>query len=394
MGIRILTLNIQLTQINLIRQKLNINRNYNKLYENKKTHYMKPFLVLILSAILITGCTVNNEDKIDIIFKDYNRQDMPGAAVMVIDHSKIVFQKCYGLANVEQKKPVTDSTNFRLASVTKQFTAMCILMLIERGQLKFETTLKDIFPEFPDYGKNITVKNLLQHTSGLIDYEDLISDTVTIQVKDKDVLNMMMKTDSTYFETGSKHQYSNTGYALLAVTIEKISGKPFGEFLKENIFTPLEMNNTIAFENNINQVTNRAYGYTIKENKVQFTDQSITSAVLGDGGIYTSLSDLYKWDQSLYTEKLISKKYFDQSWTEGTTTDGNKFPYGYGWRLETYNSNKVVYHTGSTRGFRNIIYRIPEQKFTIVILTNRDAGSEFSTLEFAHKIVDIFAIHN
>lgn len=355
---------------------------------------MKPFLTLMLATILITGCTMNNEDKIDLIFKDYNKSDMPGAAVMVIDHSKIVFQKGYGLANVEKNLPVTDSTNFRLASVTKQFTAMCILMLIERGQLKFETTLKDIFPDFSEYGKNITIKNLLQHTSGLIDYEDLISDTVTVQVKDKDVLSMLMKTDSTYFETGSKHKYSNTGYALLALTVEKISGKPFGEFLNKNIFTPLEMKNTIAFEKNINEVTNRAFGYTIKGNKVQFTDQSITSAVLGDGGIYTSLSDLYKWDQSLYNEKLISKKYLDQSWTEGTTTNGIKFPYGFGWRLETYNGNKVVYHTGSTRGFRNIIYRIPEKEFTIVILTNRDAGSEFSTMEFAHKMVNIFDNHN
>ena len=351
---------------------------------------MKPLLTLIFSIILFTGCTMNIEDKIDLIFNDYNNLDMPGAAVMVIDKGKIIFEKCYGLANVEKNLPVTDSTNFRLASVTKQFTAMSILMLIERGQLKLETTLKEIFPEFPEYGNNITIKNLLQHTSGLINYEDLISDTGTIQVKDKDVLKMMRETDSTFFTPGSKHKYSNTGYALLALTVQNISGKPFGGFLKEHIFIPLEMNNTIAFENNINKVTNRAYGYTVKENKVQFTDQSITSAVLGDGGIYTSLSDLYKWDQSLYTEKLLSKKFLNESWTEGTTTDGIKFPYGYGWRIEYYNKYKVVYHTGSTRGFRNIIYRIPGKGFTIVILTNRDAGSEFSTLEFAHNIVDVF----
>ncbi len=344
----------------------------------------------MLLLILITGCTMNNEEKIDQIFIDYNKPDIPGAAVMVIDNGKIIFQKCYGLAEVEKNIPVTDSANFRLASVTKQFTAMSILMLIERNQLKLETTLKEIFPDFPEFGKNITIKNLLQHTSGLIDYEDLIPDTATIQVKDKDVLNLILKTDSTYFLPGSKHQYSNTGYALLALTVEKISGKSFGEFLIENIFIPLEMNNTIAFEKDKNEVKYRAYGYTIKDDKVQFTDQSITSAVLGDGGIYTSLSDLYKWDQSLYTDKLISNKLLDQSWTEGTTTDGEKFPYGFGWRLETYQNSKIVYHTGSTRGFRNIIYRIPEKKFTIVILTNRDAGSEFSTLDFAHKIVNIF----
>ena len=351
---------------------------------------MKTFFILIFSMILITGCTMDNEEKMDEILIDYNKQDLPGAAVMVIKNGEIIFEKGYGLANVEKKILITGTSNFRLASVTKQFTAMSILLLIDRGKLKFETTLRDIFPDFPEYGSNISIKNLLQHTSGLIDYEDLIEDTVTVQVKDKDVLELIMKTDSTYFQPGSQHSYSNTGYALLALTVEKLSDQPFRNFLKDNIFQPLEMDNTIAFENNVNEIKNRAYGYTIKDNVVEFTDQSITSAVLGDGGIYSSLNDLYKWDQALYTEKLIGKKYLTESWTRGTTTNEVEFPYGYGWRLEKYNNNEVVYHTGSTRGFRNIIYRMPEKKFTIVILTNRDSGSEFQTLVFAHKIVDYF----
>ncbi|MBE0538230.1 MAG: beta-lactamase family protein [Ignavibacterium sp.] len=333
---------------------------------------------------------MSNEEKIDKIFSDYNKPDVPGAAVMVIENGEIIFEKSYGLANVEKNLPVTEATNFRLASVTKQFTAMSILMLIDRGQLKLETTLKEIFPNFPDYGKNIKIKNLLQHTSGLIDYEDLIPDTATLQVKDQDVLNLIMQTDSTYFQPGSQHQYSNTGYALLALTVEKISGKSFRDFLRDNIFQPLGMDNTIAFEKDINEVRKRAYGYTIKDNVLEFTDQSITSAVLGDGGIYSSLNDLYKWDQALYTGKLIDKKYLDESWTRGMTNNGIEFPYGYGWRLEKYHDIEVVYHTGSTRGFRNIIYRMPEKKFTIVILTNRDAGSEFSTLKFAHQMIDYY----
>lgn len=353
---------------------------------------MKKLLILFISMILITGCTMSNEEKIDEILNEYNNPDLPGAAVMIVKSGEVIFQKGYGLANVEKKIPINRATNFRLASVTKQFTAMSILMLIERGNLKLKTTLNDIFPDFPEYGRNITVKNLLQHTSGLIDYEDLISDTVTIQVKDKDVLDLILKTDSTYFQPGSQHRYSNTGYALLALTIEKLSGKPFRNFLKDNIFQPLEMDNTIAFENNINEVTNRAYGYTIKDNVAEFTDQSITSAVLGDGGIYSSLNDLYKWDQALYTTKLIDKKYLDESWIRGKTNSGVEFPYGYGWRLEKYHDVEVVYHTGSTRGFRNIIYRMPEKNFTIVILTNRNSGSEFQTLVFAHKIVDLLIL--
>ena len=339
--------------------------------------------------ILIT-CSVNNEKKIDVIFEKYNAEELPGAAVIVIQDGQIIFQKGYGLANVENKEPITNVTNFRLASVTKQFTAMSILQLIDKNQLKFETTIKDIFPDFPEYVKNITIKNLLQHTSGLIDYEDLIDDTVTVQVKDKDVLEMMMKMDSTYFTPGSQHKYSNTGYALLALTVEKISGKPFRDYLTENIFKPIGMNNSLAYEKNINEVKNRAYGYAIEGDSIEFNDQSVTSAVLGDGGIYSSLNDLYKWDQALYTDKLINKKYLDESWTKGITIDGKEFPYGYGWRLESYKDMNIVYHTGSTRGFRNIIYRIPEMKFSIVILTNRDGGSEFLTLDLAHKIINLY----
>lgn len=268
---------------------------------------------------------MNNEDKIDQIFSEYNKPDVPGAAVMVIKNGEIIFQKGYGLANIESNQPVNETTNFRLASVTKQFTAVSILLLIEREKLQLTTTLNEIFSGFPEYGKNINIKHLLQHTSGLIDYEDMIDDTVTIQLKDKDVLNLMLQSDSTYFEPGSKHQYSNSGYALLALTVEKISGKPYRDFLEENIFQPLGMKNTIAFENSINEVKNRAYGYTITETGTELTDQSITSAVLGDGGIYSSLNDLFKWDQSLYTAKLIDKKYLDESWTPGITTSGNEF---------------------------------------------------------------------
>ncbi len=351
---------------------------------------MRSKLILTAIIILITGCSMNNDEKIDEIFKDYNKSDVPGAAVMVVQNGEIIFQKGYGLSNIEKKEPVTPATNFRLASVTKQFTAISILMLIERGDLKMETTLTEIFPDYPEYGSGITIKNLLQHTSGLIDYEDLIPDTATVQVKDRDVLKMMMQTDSTYFAPGTQHRYSNTAYALLALTIEKISGKPFRDFLRDNIFQPLEMENTLAFENGINEVKSRAFGYSLTEDGVEFTDQSITSAVLGDGGIYSSLNDIYKWDQALYSDKVIDKKYLDESWTRGKTSDGVEFPYGYGWRLENYNDMEIVYHTGSTRGFRNIIYRIPEKNFTIVILTNRDAGSEFSTLDFAHELVGVY----
>ncbi len=345
-------------------------------------------LTLLITITFFTSCSKPVDSKMDNIFKAYNNPHLPGAAVMVIKNGKVVFSKGYGLANVEENIPVTDSTNFRLASVTKQFTAMCILQLIEKGKLDFQTKLKSIFPNLPDFTNKITIKNLLQHTSGLLDYASLIPDTATVQVKDKDVLRMIMDTDSLYFQPGEQHKYSNTGYAILSLVVEKISGMPFREYLQKNIFRPLGMHNTLAYEKGINTIPNRAFGYTIKKDTVIRTDQSITSAVLGDGGIYSNLKDLYKWDQALYTGKLISPELLQQAFTRGTLNNGRKFDYGYGWRIESYRDKYVVYHTGSTEGFRNIIYRVPSRKFSIIILTNRNAKNDFVTLNLAHRVID------
>ena len=328
-----------------------------------------------------------DESRVDSLFSPYSSGKVPGAAVMVIHNGEKLLSKGYGYANIEKGENVTPQTNFRLASVTKQFTAASILILEQRNKLSLDQTLKDLYPDFPDYGSEITVRNILNHTSGLIDYESLIPDTQTVQIVDSEILEMMKRQDSTYFEPGTKHQYSNTGYALLAMIIEKLSGESFAEFLDDNIFTPLGMNNTVAHQEGITEVSGRAYGYTITPDSVIRTDQNVTSAVLGDGGIYSSINDLYKWDQSLYTNKILAPENLEASFTRYKTKDGETFDYGYGWRLETYNDMEVTYHTGSSIGFRTIIYRIPEEKFTVIILTNRDEGD---TLELAHRVVDLY----
>ncbi len=348
-------------------------------------------LILIsLTLFLLQSCNNSQMEKMDKLFAKYNHPDLPGAAVMVIKNGKVIFSKGYGLANVEKSIPVTDSTDFRLASVTKQFTAACILQLINKGKLSLKTKLRSIFPELPKFAEKITIKNLLQHTSGLLDYESLIPDTATVQVKDRDVLKMISQTDSLYFEPGTQHKYSNTGYAILSLVVEKLSGKHFRDYLRENIFDPLGMKNTLAYEKGINTVPNRAYGYTIENGKVVRTDQSITSAVLGDGGIYSNLNDLFRWDQALYGEKVLPQKILQKAFTRGKLKNGKTFDYGFGWRIENYKDNYVVYHTGSTQGFRNIIYRIPSKKFTVIILTNRNDNGDFVTLKLARKVADLF----
>ena len=331
------------------------------------------------------SCTPNLEQRVDDLFRPYTGKTMPGAAVRIIRDGKPILTKTYGMADIENGIPVTPQTNFRLASVTKQFTAMCIMMLVEQGKLDYSTPLADIFPEFPEYGKAITIWQILHHTSGLWAYEDLLPDTSTTQVLDADVLAMMMQQDSTYFPPGSAYRYSNSGYAVLAMVIEKISGQSFAQFLHEHIFTPLGMDNTVAFEKGISEVPHRAFGYTVRNDSVIFSDQSRTSAVLGDGGIYSSLDDLFKWDQALYTDRLVSFETLRRAFTPELEN------YGCGWRIDTYRGHRRVHHTGSTSGFRNVIQRFPDDGFTVIILTNRrDPG----VAPLAEKLVDWYLPNN
>ena len=326
--------------------------------------------------------------KIDALFADFNHAGAPGASVTVIQNGSVVLAKGYGLANVEDKIPCTPETNFRLASLTKQFTAMSILMLADRKKLSLDETLVDFFHEFPHYGKKITVRHLLNHSSGLIDYEDVIPSGTTIPVLDRDVLRLLLKQDKTYFPSGSKFRYSNSGYSLLSLIVEVRSGMPFAQFLKENIFQPLKMKNSLAYEEGFSIIPNRAYGYSESGQGFTRTDQSLTSSVLGDGGLYTSVSDLFKWDQALYTTKLVSAEWLKLAFTPASLpTDFPNSHYGYGWYIGNYRGLKEIWHYGESRGFTTRIARFPEKKFTLVILTNRN-NARIS--ELPHKIADLY----
>lgn len=333
----------------------------------------------------------DNEKIIDQMFIAFNQDDAPGASVMVIKDHKIVFSKGYGMADVENKVKATTATNYRLASVTKQFTAMAIMMLAEAGKLNMEDKLTDIFPDFPAYGKQITIDDIVHHRSGFIHYEDIIPENQTEQLRDKDVLTMMKGVDSTYFEPGSHYKYSNSGYAVLAMIVEKKSGLKFEEFLKEKIFRPLEMNTTIAFVKNKEEVKNRAFGHTETGNGWKKTDQNLTSAVLGDGGIYCSVEDYYKWDNALYTTKLAGKDAMKEIFLPGLLTDGSQIDDGYafGWRTDYVRGHKVHSHRGLSIGFTNKVIRIPDLKLTVLILTNRNEDMD-NVERKAYEIANLY----
>jgi CubicO group peptidase (beta-lactamase class C family) len=260
------------------------------------------------------------------------------------------------------------------------------MMLVECGNSLMNITCNKFFPS-SGLGRNITMRHLLQHTSGLIAYEDLIPDTAMVQVLDKDVLKMMMAQDSAYFLPGAQYRYSNSGYAVLAMAIEKISGKSFAQFLHDNIFKPLGMKNTLAYQKGISTIKHRAMGYRQEGGRFVFSDQSTTSAVLGDGGIYSSVEDLFKWDQALYAEKIVKKSTLDLAFTSGLLTDGKSLDYGFGWRIDQYHNQPRLWHSGSTSGFRNVIQRYPDAHFTVIILSNR---AEPEVAPLADKLTDLF----
>jgi CubicO group peptidase (beta-lactamase class C family) len=349
---------------------------------------MKPLFAFLACFAFSFSAMSQTENAIDALFADFTQTNAPGAAVMVIKDGKPVFAKAYGLANVAEKIPCATNTNFRLASVTKQFTAMSILILADRGNLSLDDKLPKFFPEFPAYGKEITIRHLLTHTSGLLDYENVMPANLEIPLSDRDVLWLLMRQNHLKFSPGEKFDYSNTGYSFLALIVETVSGKKFAAFLRENIFIPLGMTNTLAYEAGISAVPHRAFGYAKTKDGFEFSDQSLTSAVLGDGGIYSSVAELFKWDQSLYTEKLVSKKMLDDAFTvHSRKSDFDGSGYGFGWYIGEHRGVKRIWHYGSTCGFSTEINRYPEKQLTVIVLTNRrNAKIE----DASRKLADLF----
>lgn len=336
------------------------------------------FLGIFLTAIC--ACSADTGTEVDKIFQDYSGA-VPGASVMVIRDGQPILTRSYGLANVEEGVPVEPSTNFRLASITKQFTATSVLMLVDRGKLSLDDSISEYFPEFPEFAGGITIRNLLQHTSGIEDYEPIYGDRFPEQVTDKGVVEIIAATEGTMFPPGNEYRYSNSGYAILAVLVEKLSGQDFPEFLRANIFGPLEMENTVAFVDGVTSVRNRSYGYSVSTDGIEFTDQSAWSGVLGDGGVYSSVHDLLKWDHALYEGGLLSEELRQQSWTPGLET------YGFGFRIDEYSGHKRYHHSGSSSGFRNHMQQFPDDRLTIIVLTNR---AEPDVAPLADKVADLY----
>jgi CubicO group peptidase (beta-lactamase class C family) len=301
-----------------------------------------------------------------------------GACVLAIDRGEVVFKDGFGLADVESRDPCTPATNFRMASVSKQFTALAIMRLVDREKLSIDDTLDEFFADGPKYWEKITVKQLLTHTSGLPDYEQLIPEGTTLQLDDMDVVRMLMDTDDPLFEPGEKWQYSNSAFVVLGMIVEIASRKPFHEFMADEVFEPAGMANTLLYQRGLNEVKQRAFGHEWKGGKWRRADQSVTSATRGDGVVYTSLQDYEKWLRALAGRKLLSVESHRAMFAPQAKSDRGESHYGFGWFVDEYRGERRIHHNGDSRGFRICSQTFPDRQAAVVLQFNSEVEEEMT----------------
>lgn len=341
---------------------------------HRDTRRLVLFMALFFAIDVAHASSADAIRNADQLMQPYTG-NVPGASLLVIRNGKVLLSRGYGMADMERHIAATPATDYRLASVSKQFTAAAVLLLAEDGKLKLDDSIRHWLPALPSLADQVTLRQLLSHTGGLLDYEDLIAPGTTRQLSDGDVLRMVSATTHTYFPPGTAYRYSNTGYVLLGLVVEKASGMRLQDFLKRRIFAPLHMDHTLLYVHDATTVPNRAYGYSDIDGKWQRTDQDLTSATRGDGGIYASIDDLAKWDAALYDNRLLSDASRKLAFSPHAKVAGEPYQadYGYGWRI----TGDTLWHSGESIGFRNVIVRWPKQHLTVILLSNRNAPEPY-----------------
>jgi len=342
-----------------------------------------------LPLILLLSLSCAAQDAVSAKVDEYIRSEMqaqqiPGVALAVIKDGKMIIARGYGFANVEHQVPVKPETIFQSGSTGKQFTATAVMMLVEDGKLNLDDKITKYFPDGPEAWRNITVRHMLTHTSGMTDYPedfDLRRDYT------EDELYQRIKTIPLAFQPGEKWSYSNLAYVMLGILIHKISGKFYGDFLQERIFKPLDMS-TARIINEADIVPNRAAGYRVVDGQIK--NQSWVSPTLNttaDGALYLTIYDMAKWDAALYTEKLLKKSSLEQMWTPVKLNDGTTHPYGFGWALGEVRGHRVIEHGGSWQGFKAYIARYVDDKMTVILFANQSRANQ---MKLAHGVAAIF----
>ncbi len=337
-------------------------------------------LLVLPLALFVTRCASpapptaeNKSDRVDRLFAEWNRPDSPGCALGIIDEGKWLYRHGYGMANLEHDVPLTSTTVFRIGSTSKQFSAMAILLLEQEGRLSLDDDIRKYLPEFPDYGEPIRISDLMYHTSGLRHYYALL-EMQGLRPRDgattAEALALLARQKALNFSPGERHQYSDSGYFLFSVIVERVTGKSLREYAQENIFRPLGMKDT-RFHDNLNHITkNRADGYApLPDGNGYRLEMEHTLDMVGDGGILTTLEDLFLWDQNFYENRLEGgQELMDAFHRAGVTDSGEKLSHAAGVFVEPYRGLPSVHYSGGWVGFVSYMIRFPTERFSVISL--------------------------
>jgi len=347
--------------------------------------------------------------RLDALLDAWKLKNAPGMAAVLIRDGRIEYRKTFGLADLDARTPITPDTQFLLASLTKQFTAMAVMILVERHQLRLDDTLAKFCPEFPGYARTITIRHLLNHTAGFTQYQELLVGTIdeesyfrssktpraAHEFTAAEALEALSRQERLRFPPGDRFEYSDSAYVVLAQIIERITGKRYAEFLKETIFDPLGMNDTMVVDERKQKVPRMALSYAMRDGRWQDITYSPENSIYGEDGIYSTVNDLYKWDQALYTERLVSRSTLEMAFTPGLANDGNEIvtdllarpnSYGFGWVISSVSGEKDVEHPGGWAGYDTYILRVPSRRVTAIVLTN---ASNDDVAEIARQMAEI-----
>jgi CubicO group peptidase (beta-lactamase class C family) len=335
----------------------------------------------------VSAAADDRTDKVDKLFEQWDSTISPGVSMAIIHNGEIIYERGYGMANLEHNVPITPETVFRIGSTSKQFTAACIAILSIQGKLSLDDDIRKYLPELPAYEKSITVRHLIHHISGIRDYLGLArlsgisgDDFFTPE----ETVAMIARQKGLNFVPGDEHLYSNSGYFLLGVIVSRVSGKSLDAFAQEHIFKPLGMKNTHYHDDYTKIVKKRADGHD--ETEDGFTILNTVLNHVGDGGVFTTVEDLYFWDQAFYNFKL-GKELMDLIHRTGVLNDGKKLRYAFGLNVGKYKGLKLVAHGGAFVGFRADMIRFPEEKFTVICLANL---ASINPSKLCRQIADIY----
>jgi CubicO group peptidase (beta-lactamase class C family) len=328
-------------------------------------------------------------EEVDEIFSEWDRPDSPGCALAVVKGGEVVYKRGYGMANLEYDVPITPRTIFHVASVSKQFTDFAIAILADEGRLSLDDEVRAHVPELPDFGEPITIRHLIHHTSGIRDQWELLvaagwrmDDVITTD----DVLELVGRQRELNFRPGSEYLYCNTGYTLMAVIVERVTGSSLREFCAERIFEPLGMLDTHFHDDHREIVRGRAYSYSPRE-EGGFQHSVLSYATVGATSLFTTVEDLARWDQNFYEAKVGGSAVVDLVQTPGVLNDGERLRYAFGLNIGEYRGLRIVEHSGADAGYRSHLIRFPGQHFSVAILCNLGA---MIPSELTRRVADVY----